>query len=631
MSVTARRLGAALLAACPLLAPPARCQGQLYSFNVSTAFNSAEESARWAGDVDLDGIPDTIVSGLTGNSARVFSGADGGLIHLLFGGATFGESVSGIGDINLDGYGDLIVGAPGDDTVNGTNSGSATIFSGQDASILFVLLGDSAGDAFGTSVHRAGDVNNDGTPDFIVGAPMNDMNGGNSGSAFVYSGVDASELYALHSFSSGDNLGNSVAAAGDVDQDGFDDVIVGLEKSDPSGTSSGSAYVYSGFDGSLLRVFTGEGQNNLLGCCVGGAGDINLDGYADLIVGASGATPNGILKAGRATVFSGFDGDILFEFDGQEIGEALGSSVASAGDPNSDGFLDLIVGAPRSDPNGASSGRAVVYLGTTGEVLYSLDGVSGGHGLGQSVDGLGDVNADGFDDLIVGASASAGVYSGRSIFLAGDTLVGEIKSPLDQDQISFFGFRNMKVKFEMLVQSGSLRPVLEILNPAGVVIRSWPLTNQAGSQKKQFRLPTSGRFRIQVRGLLGTLGDYEIRTEPVFPRKSLHLRKQGKVNRQLKLKAGFSALPGAALEALVTPKRNFANPPEVVFALPDGSEFDLLPFRSDEFGNVVHLIGVPLLAVGDYRLIVLGESRSSRARIEVTIDQPVGSATVPIN
>ena len=620
-----------VLCLVPLLAGAAAAQGKLYSYSVSTAFNGAGESARWAGDVNMDGVPDLIISGLTGNSARVFSGKDGELLHLLFGGATFGEAVSGAGDVNLDGYADVIVGAPGDDTENGTNSGSATLFSGVDGSVIYRLLGDSAGDAFGSSVAHAGDVNQDGYPDVIVGAPMNDVFGGNSGSAFVYSGEDGSELLALHSYSSGDNLGNAVAGAGDVNMDGFDDLIVGLQKSDPAGTSSGSAHVYSGADGSLLRLFVGESQGSLLGCSVDGAGDINQDGQADLIVGASGATPNGVLRAGQASVFSGLDGATLFEFDGEEIGAAQGSSVAGAGDPNGDGYLDLIVGAPLADPTGASSGKAVVYLGTTGEVLYTLDGTAAGHALGYSVDGLGDVNEDGYEDLIVGASASAAVYSGRSVFIPGDTLQGEIRLPLEQDQVSFFGFRKMKLKLEVQVTSGGLIPVVEILNPLGIVIRSWTLRSGPGVQKKQIKLQGSGRFRLRMRSLQGTLGEYEIRTAPVFPGKSLHQTKSKKVNRRLKLKTRFDALPGALLEAIATPRRGFSGPPGVSFVLPDGSEIDMGPFSTVGFGNVLHLDGVPLLEVGNYRLNVLGESRQSRARIELTIEQPVGNATLPMN
>ncbi|MFH0944872.1 MAG: integrin alpha [Planctomycetota bacterium] len=615
----------------PLLAGALAAQGQLYSYNVSTAFNGAEESARWAGDVNRDGVPDLILSGLSGNSARVFSGKDGELLHLLFGGATFGEAVSGAGDVNLDGYADVIVGAPGDDTENGTNSGSATLFSGEDGSILYHLLGDSAGDAFGSSVAGAGDVNQDGYPDFIVGAPMNDVSGGNSGSAFVYSGEDGSELHALHSYSSGDNLGNAVAGAGDVNMDGFDDLIVGLERSDPAGTSSGSAYVYSGLDGSLLRVFVGESQGSLLGCSVDGAGDVNQDGQADLIVGASGDTPNGVLRGGRASVFSGFDGATLFEFDGEEIGAAHGSSAAAAGDPNGDGYPDLIVGAPLADPTGASSGQAVVYLGTTGEVLYTLEGSSAGHSLGHAVDGLGDVNEDGYDDLIVGASASAGVYSGRSVFIPGDTLVGEIRVPEEHDQVSFFGFRGMKLRLEIEVTSGSLIPIVEVLNPFGVIIRTWTLRGGPGVQRKQIKMPSSGRCRLRMRSRQGSLGEYEIRTEPVFPGKSLHQVKSRRVNRQLMLKTRFDALPGALLDATATPRRGFTGPPGLSFVLPDGSEFDTLPFTTVGFGDVLRLEGMPLLDVGSYRLNLLGESRKSKARIELTIRQPVGSATLPMD
>lgn len=608
----------------------ADAQGQLYSFNVSTSFNPAE-SARYAGDVNMDGHPDVIVSGLSGNSVRVFSGSDGSLIHLLFGASSFGDAVSGAGDVNQDGYDDLIVGAPGDDTENGTNSGSATLIDGETGDQLFKWLGDSGGDAFGFSVSGAGDVDFNGYPDVIVGAPMNDVNGGNTGSAYVYSGMDYSEIHAFHSFSSGDRLGNSVAGAGDVNMDDHDDLIVGLEDSDPTGKSSGSAYVYSGANGFLLLAFNGDTGGDEMGRSVGPAGDGNQDGHADIIVGSPGDSPNDIHKAGNATVFSGFDGDTLFRWDGEEIGEALGSSVAEAGDVNGDGYTDYIVGAPLSDPNGASSGRAAVFLGTTGELIYSLDGASAGQYLGHAVDGVHDVNDDGFDDLIVGAKASVAVYSGRSVFLPGDFLVGEIKPSTDKDAVRFFAFKGMGMKLELEVTSGSLRPIVEIVNDSGNVVQTWTFLNSNAIQKKSVTLHDSGEFRIRVRSLAGTSGKYEINTIPVFPSKAKGFAKVRNAGRNKKIKSILRSLPGTVLDAFVTPKRRFVNPPVVALTTPLGVVYDVSAFTTVEFGNVIHLTGVPLLEVGIYELTVFGEARKSRARVEVTLDQPVGSATVPID
>src|SRR5690606_28077584 len=159
--------------------------------------------------------------------------------------------VSGAGDVNNDGFGDLIAGAIGDDN-NGSGSGSARVFSGADGSILYTFDGDSADDQFGESVSGAGDVNNDGFEDLIVGASFDDNNGSNSGSARVFSGADGSSLYTFDGDSAFDFLGVSVSGAGDVNGDGFDDLIIGASFDDNSGSNSGSARVFSGADGAAL-------------------------------------------------------------------------------------------------------------------------------------------------------------------------------------------------------------------------------------------------------------------------------------------------------------------------------------------------------------------------------------------
>ena len=155
----------------------------------------------------------------------------------------FGSSVSGAGDVNGDGFDDFIVGAFGDDN-NGNYSGSARVFSGADGSVLFTVSGDSLYDEFGRSVSGAGDVNGDGFDDLIVGAFGDDNNGNQSGSARVFSGADGSVLFTFNGDSAGDYFGFSISGAGDVNGDGFDDLIVGARSDDNNGSNSGSARVF---------------------------------------------------------------------------------------------------------------------------------------------------------------------------------------------------------------------------------------------------------------------------------------------------------------------------------------------------------------------------------------------------
>jgi hypothetical protein len=257
-----------------------------------------------------------------------------------------------------------MVGAPGNDPNGDTDTGSAYVYSGKDGSLLYEFSGDSEGDNFGRSVSGAGDVNRDGYADVIVGAVWNDPdNKGNAGSAYVYSGKDGSVLYTFHGDSEIDLFGHSVSGAGDVNGDGYADIIVGAPWNDPdSKENAGSAYVYSVKDGSVLRTFHGDSEGDWFGHSVSGAGDVNGDGYADVIVGAWRDDPDNRGNAGSTYVYSGKDGSVLYTFHGDSEIDLFGYSVSGAGDINGDGYADVIVGAHWNDPdNKEYAGSAYVF------------------------------------------------------------------------------------------------------------------------------------------------------------------------------------------------------------------------------------------------------------------------------
>ncbi|SFF14555.1 integrin alpha [Nitrosomonas sp. Nm166] len=397
-----------------------------------------------------------------------------------------GGPASSAGDVNGDGFDDVIVGARYADP-NGTNSGSSYVVFGKasgfsaamdlsrlDGSNGFRLDGVAAFDYSG-AVRSAGDVNGDGFDDVIVGAPGNrlaDPNGYSSGSSYVVFGkasgfsaaidlsnLDGSNGFRLDGEAEGDESGFSVSNAGDINGDGFDDVIIGAPYADPNGYSSGSSCVVfgkaSGFsaaidlsnlDGSNGFRLGGEAEGDRSGTSVSDAGDVNGDGFNDVIVGAFVADPNGYSSGSSYVVFgkaSGFDavldlssldGNNGFRLDGEAADDFSGSSVSSAGDVNSDGFDDVIIGAFGADPNGDRSGSSYVVFGKAsgfsatldlssldGSNGFRLDGLTADDSLGLSVSNAGDFNGDSFEDLIVGAPGTSpnGSYSGSSYVVLG--------------------------------------------------------------------------------------------------------------------------------------------------------------------------------------------------------------------
>ncbi len=299
---------------------------------------------------------------------------------------------------------------------------AATIaLSSLDGTMGFRLDGVAASDLSGFSVSNAGDVNGDGIGDLIVGASGADPNGFNSGSSYVVFGsrtgfsaainlssLDGTTGFRLDGAVANDQSGISVSIAGDVNGDGIGDLIVGAWGADPNGSGSGSSYVVFGsragfsaainlssLDGTTGFRLDGVAASDVSGRSVSNAGDVNGDGVGDLIVGAWGADPNGSNSGSSYVVFgsragfsaainlSSLDGTTGFRLDGAAAGDTSGRSVSNAGDVNGDGFGDLIVGAASADPNGSNSGSSYVVFGrasfadTSTIALSALDGTTG--------------------------------------------------------------------------------------------------------------------------------------------------------------------------------------------------------------------------------------------------------------
>lgn len=326
-----------------------------------------------------------------------------------------GWSVSGIGDINADGYDDVLIGA-----INAAGAGNATSASGE----AYVVFGKADWSA---------------TPTLELSA----LNGANG---FLLNGAGASDF-----------AGGSVSGAGDVNADGFADFLVGAYLGDGVGnakTSSGETYLVFGkatwtaalnmstLNGTTGVILYGADAGDQSGKAVSGAGDVNGDGFADFLIGAAGgdgsdnskdASGETYLVFGKAdwsatpTVTLGsLNGTTGVTFFGSVKEDASGKSVGDAGDVNGDGFADIIIGAPDADgPSNITtisgetyvvfgkanwSGTPTVNLGAlNGTTGFVLNGVNSNDSSGTSVDGAGDVNGDGFDDIIIGAPAANGI------------------------------------------------------------------------------------------------------------------------------------------------------------------------------------------------------------------------------
>jgi Ca2+-binding RTX toxin-like protein len=365
------------------------------------------------------------------------SSLDGSTGFKLSGTATShysGRSVASAGDVNGDGFADVIVGASGANAsyvVFGQASGFAANIdlSSLDGTTGFRLSGA------GFSVNPAGDVNGDGFADMIVGDSASYVVFGRA-SGFA-ANINLGSLDGSTGFSL-TGTGNSVASAGDVNGDGFADVIVGSGAAQyvVFGKASGFAanINLAALDGITGFTLTGAGAIQGSGArFVNSAGDINGDGFADVIIGADLASVNGTNSGASYVVFgkaSGFaanidlatlDGTSGFRLSGAAAGNRSGFSVASAGDVNGDGVADVIVGALGANASYVLFGHASGFAANIN--LGSLDGttgfrLSGGAAAGVAVDSAGDVNGDGFADVIVGASSVNGAV-GASYVLFG--------------------------------------------------------------------------------------------------------------------------------------------------------------------------------------------------------------------
>lgn len=335
------------------------------------------------GDIDADGLTDYGAGPLgSGAPSRIYSGQTGSILYELWpppGSGYYGGSLCGIGDHNNDGYADFAVSDIDADVGGWINAGAIYVYSGRDGSLLQRLDGWFHNHEFGGFLTNLGDTDGDGYEDFGFRSRYHPAY-----SAHIYSGRTLTELYRIDN-PAGGWMGSGFGRVGDVDEDGCSDFVVGA----PDPNAPGRAYLCSGVDGHFLRTWIGDEVDDDFGRAPDGAGDVNGDGVPDVVIGAydRGAIQPG--TSGRAAVYSGATGNLLFNVVGSyPPNSLLGWSVAGLGDLNGDGRSEVAIGAPGETVNGVqNAGSVYVYsfdpyltpsaielsAAAGGSITYSLD------------------------------------------------------------------------------------------------------------------------------------------------------------------------------------------------------------------------------------------------------------------
>lgn len=291
----------------------------------------------------------------------------------------------------------------------GAGRGRASIYSSGSGALLFQHTG-SAGASLGFDVGPAGDFNQDGTEDYLASA----ISHGGAGAVFIYSGANGTLLQTFVGESAGDTFGYEAACMGDLDHDLVPDYIVGAINHSSVFATAGRGYLISGATGLPLQTFDGGQAGANLGSAVGNVGDIDHDSVADLVIGAMNDGP-GVLRRGRAYVYSGASGQLIWTLKPQVKGRGFGQFFTSAaGDVDADGTPDIFVGDFLDIENGSSSGKAYVFSGATGLVLHCWTGPVANAGMGPGR-GAGDWDEDGHDDIFVAEWSRTGAVSGGGI------------------------------------------------------------------------------------------------------------------------------------------------------------------------------------------------------------------------
>ncbi len=396
-----------------------------------------------------------------------------------------GSAVSGAGDVNGDGFDDLLIGAYLDEDGGASAGQTYLVLGGSDGWSIDSDLsnadasfwGEDAGDYSGFKVAGAGDVNGDGYDDILIGAYGDDDGGSSAGQTYLILGkasgwsMDTDLSSSDASFwgeDADDHSGYSVSGTGDVNGDGFDDILIGAMGDDDGGSNAGQTYLILGkasgwsmdTDLSLSDAsFRGEDADDHSGHSVSGAGDVNGDGFDDILIGAYGDEDGGGFASGQTYLIFGrstgwsMDTDLSSadaSFWGEDPNDYSGWMVSGSGDVNGDGYSDILIGAYGDDDAGSDAGQTYLILGrvspwnmdtSLSDADASFWGEDSSDRAGVALSCSGDVNGDGFDDILIGASRDedGGSNSGQTYLVLGKASGWSMDTSLRVADASFWG------------------------------------------------------------------------------------------------------------------------------------------------------------------------------------------------
>ena len=363
------------------------------------------------GDLDGDGVADFAVAAKPPSQSTPYlqlrSGRDARLLRTIFGtggGEEWGASVADIGDVNADGTRDFVVGVP--NRRNASSTGAMEIYSGRDRALIATVI-ESTNDftQLGRRVVGVDDVDADGVPDFVATGP-------NRTFVRVYSGRTRGILRTISFGGNNGDATTSVALLGDVNGDGVGELVAG----DPAANGqTGRVAVFDLRTGAFLRSVSGGAASAALGWAVVGIGDVDADGTPDFAASAPYEThPQFGSRTGAVYVYSGRSGSVLRTTYGPGPGGDYGTSLASLGDVNGDGVPDFAAGTGAlTGPLGTNQGLLTFVSGLSGSILMRMEGLRAGSRFGEACAGIADFDGDGVRDVLVGASNDANPILGQ--------------------------------------------------------------------------------------------------------------------------------------------------------------------------------------------------------------------------